>query len=86
MYTASDDTPVSVAINADTNTTDNVFEFKVNYEETEGLLYLPVLRDDHQQHSTNNATAVSCSLWPLGLSSFQEGIQNYIGLWGGLGF
>ena len=60
MYTASDDTPVSVAFNADTNTTNNVSAFKVNYEETE-VLSMPVLRDDHQQHSTNNATAVTSS-------------------------
>ena len=46
---------------ADTNTTDNASAFnKVNYEETD-LLSMPVLRDDHQHHSTNNATAVTNS-------------------------
>jgi hypothetical protein len=60
MYTASDDTPVSVAFKTDANTTGNSSEFKGNDEES-ALLSIPVLRDDHQHHSTNNAAAANPS-------------------------
>ena len=58
QYTASYNTPVSVAFinDANANTNANASAFKGNYEES-ALLSMPVLRDNQQHHSNNAAAA-----------------------------